>query len=138
MGDYDALDALGYNTANLRKSQSDGSENGVGLFTFSRTEGNNSYFYDSEGKERKFTKGQNPYNGKYNKDIENGVFSNGYQPDNIGGKKVHRLKDEEDQNVMENVNGRQQQVWYIKDAAGNKTLYLWDGTINEYRKAEQY
>ena len=139
MGDYDSLDALGYNTANLRASaNSDGSESGVGLFTFSRIEGNNAYFYDSEGNERKVAKGQNPYNGSINSDIQYGAFSNGYQPNNIGGRDLHRAKDEDGQNIKENINGRQQQVWYTEDAAGNKTYYLWDGTKNEYRIAEYY
>ena len=137
MGDYDSLDKLGYNTANLRANK-DGSETEVGLFTYSRTEGNYAYFYDSEGKERRVEKGKNPYNGGYNKDIEKGVFSNGYQPDNIGGVKVHRAKDWDGQNLKENVNGRQQQVWYT-EKDGETKYYLWDGLMNEYRLVdEQY
>lgn len=132
-----AIDERNFQYQKERDALKDGSETGVGLYTYSRTEGNTSYFYDSEGKEVKRAKGINPYNGGYNKDIENGVFSNGYQPDNIDGVKVQRVKDEDGQNARENVNGRWQQVWYT-EKYGMKTYYLWDGLMNEYRLADEY
>lgn len=132
-----AIDERNFQYQKERDALKDGSEGGVGLFTYSRTEGNYAYFYDSEGKERRVEKGKNPYNGGYNKDIEKGVFSNGYQPDNIDGVKVHRAKDWDGQNLKENVNGRQQQVWYT-EKDGNKTYYLWDGLMNEYRIVDEH
>ena len=68
-----------------------------------------------------FDEGVNPYNGKTNKDIENGVFSNGYQPDNVGGKKLKKTGEK----VF--VNGVEQSVW-----TDGKNNWVWDGLANEY------
>lgn len=76
--------------------------------------------------------GVNPYTGSTNKDVKNGTFKNGYQPDNIDGKK---LTDSGKAKV--NVNGRMQTVWQTTrkiDGGRNteKKYWIWDGTQNKY------
>ena len=57
-----------------------------------------------------------------NKDIKKGTFSNGYQPNNVGGKKLKPVTGE-----SLNINGNQQSVW----STGKKN-YVWNGIENKY------
>lgn len=84
----------------------------------------NRIFRNSDGKTQAFAEGINPYTGTKHKDAKNGTFSNGYQPNNIGGKK---LKAQTEYEVY--VNGKKQSVWSYDNG---KTLWAWDGSINEY------
>lgn len=93
-------------------------------YTGTYDEDGNPIFRNSEGKAQSFGEGVNPYTGTVNKDIDNGVFRNGYQPNNIGGKKLYA---QEEYEVY--VNGNKQKVWSYDDG---KTLWAWDGSINEY------
>ena len=76
----------------------------------------------------------NPYTNSVNSDAYNGTFSNGYQPDNIGGTKLKKSG----QTVSEyfgttgSVDSRgknidNQNVWKI-----GKKYYVWDGGANQY------
>ena len=69
--------------------------------------------------------GVNPYTGTKNPDAKNGTFSNGYQPNNINGKKLRKSDGKE----MITVNGVSQYVWQTPN--GDK--WYWDGTENRYR-----
>lgn len=82
------------------------------------------------GKEYSFAKGKNPYTGTTNPDAKNGTFSNGYQPDNIGGKKLQKS------GYTCEVNGVTQNVWQIKNSgrSGDVSYYAWDGTKNMYEE----
>ena len=99
-------------------------EKSVNLFTFMGVAKNGKYqFKDSNGKVYSYDKGINPYTGTRNGDASGGrTFSNGYQPNNIGGVK---LKSTGQTDV---VNGRTQTVW----TTDGKTKYIWDGTQNKY------
>lgn len=94
-------------------------------FTYSSKDddkGTSTFYRD--GKQYTFERGVNPYTGTKNADVKNGTFSNGYQPNNIGGKK---LKAQAEYEVY--VNGIRQSVWSYD---GGKTLWAWDGSINDY------
>ena len=91
-----------------------------------------SVFY-RDGKEYTFEKGINPYTGTKNADAKNGTFSNGYQPDNVGGKKLSKS------GYTATVNGVTQNVWQTTEYTrrGDKTHYwVWDGTKNAYEEVE--
>ena len=88
-------------------------------------EGNNVYYIN--GKEYTYAQGVNPYTGSKNPDIKNGAFSNGYQPNNINGKKLSKS------GITDVVNGVTQNVWKTPDGK----LWIWDGTQNKYLEYEE-
>lgn len=67
-------------------------------------------------------KGYNPFTGTYNKDVANGVFGNGYQPNNIEGEKLTSS------GKVTTYNGQKQTIWKTSD--GQK--WLWNGQTNSY------
>lgn len=81
------------------------------------------YIDNTTGLKTTLERNTNPYTGTVNKDTENGVFSNGYQPDNINGKKLKIA----DKNAIE-YNNQLQNVWTID---GNR-YYVWNGRQNKY------
>lgn len=105
---------------------SSGSGNDTLLWYFTGTydDYDNPIFRNSDGKTQAFGKGINPYTGTKHKDAKYGTFSNGYQPNNIGGNK---LVAQEEYEVY--VNGNKQKVWSYDNG---ETLWAWDGSINEY------
>ena len=94
---------------------------------FSRVDDNGNHVYYINGKEQTFAQGINPYTGTKNKDIENGTFSNGYQPNNVNGKKLSKS------GITDVVNGVTQNVWKTDDGK----LWIWDGTQNKYLQYEE-
>ena len=74
--------------------------------------------------------GVNPNTGKVHKDAKNGVFSNGYQPDNVGGKKLSKsgkkvsdvFSDASYQKNGKNADFGNQNVW-----SDGKKYYVWVG-----------
>lgn len=76
------------------------------------------------GKTVTYDKGVNPYTQTYNKDCKDGTFSNGYQPDNVGGKKLSKS------GIQDYMNGVLQNVWKTPDGK----LWIWDGTQNKYEE----
>lgn len=101
-------------------------------FTGTYDDYDNPIFRNSDGKTQAFGAGINPYKGLMHNDVRDKdgnydsrkAFSNGYQPNNIGGKKLYA---QEEYEVY--VNGNKQKVWSYDDG---KTLWAWDGSINEY------
>ena len=82
----------------------------------------------------------NPFTKTVNPDTANGVFDNGYQPDNINGQKLKKSGQTVAQFIGEkgslnsgNVSIDDQNVWKI----GNK-YYAWDGYANEYIDITSY
>ena len=73
------------------------------------------------------------YQGDYNPDVKYGTFSNGYQPDNVGGTKLYNSGLTLDLSTK-TLNGESktvtQKVWTTPDGA----LYYWDGRKNKYIK----
>jgi murein DD-endopeptidase MepM/ murein hydrolase activator NlpD len=90
--------------------------------TFSRVDEDGNYVFYIDGKERTYAPGVNPYTGTKNSDIKYGTFNNGYQPNNVGGKKLSKT------GITDVVNGVTQNVWATSD--GKK--WIWDGTKNRY------
>ena len=155
MGDYNALDKMGYNTSSLRAQAAaeatakvkDEEEDPVALWNYSKTSEKDSnkneyYIYNSsDGKQKKVALGVNPYNGEINKDVlgkdgkvdpnklfmnKDGVYSNTYQPNNIGGDPLEKT------GKRYNMNGRDQAIWKTSDG----TEWVWDGTQNKYLKID--
>ena len=122
-----------------------GSGGSGGLFTYAGTDPDNpnkSLFYDSEGKLRSYDRGINPYTGNYNKDWEGNTFSNGYQPNKIGDKKLiaSGYKDNKygaDQNVWLDGEGDDAKAWYWNGRTGEYGAYSLDGK-NQATKADIY
>lgn len=81
----------------------------------------NPIFRNSEGKTQSFGQGINPYTGTTNKDVKNGAFSNGYQPDNIGGTKL------KNSGMSTTITGKSQTIW-----SANGKYWLWRGDLNKY------
>lgn len=89
---------------------------------FSRVDSDGNYVFYIGGKERTYAPGVNPYTGTKNGDTKYGTFSNGYQPNNVGGKKLSKS------GITDVVNGVTQNVWKTSDGK----LWIWDGTKNRY------
>lgn len=83
--------------------------------------------FEIDGKTVTYDKGVNPYTKTTNPDTKNGTFSNGYQPNNVGGKKLTKT------NTQDYMNGVLQNVWQTPDG----TKYIWDGLQNKYLKYEE-
>lgn len=90
-------------------------------YTGTYDEDGNPIFRNSEGKTQSFGEGVNPYTGTVNKDINNGVFRNGYQPNNINGILL------EDSGYETNITGKVQTIW-----TENGRYWLWRGDLNQY------
>lgn len=83
------------------------------------------YVDKNSGKSSYFDLGVNPFTGTKNKDVRYGASSlNGYQPNNVNGKKIKTVKGAK---IM--VNGNVQSVW-----TENGNYYYWDGRQNKYIK----
>ncbi len=87
-------------------------------------DGTTTYVDNNSGKKTTLDSDINPYTGTRNNDADYGVFANGYQPDNVKGEKLKKVKD-----VIVSVKGNNQSVWYA-----NGVYYVWDGDNNEYHQ----
>ena len=85
----------------------------------------NPIFINSEGKTQAFGPGINPYTGTKHRDAGNGTFSNGYQPDNIGGTKLKSTEYSTD------LYGKEQTIW-----TANGKYWLWNGRKNRYDEVD--
>ena len=112
--DYDAfISSMKTEKATSKKATSSSIEtNKDGTMTYT----------NPNGKSVTVDKGINPYTGTKNKDVKKGTFSNGYQPNNVGGKKLSVVS-----GASLNIGGNQQNVW----TTGSKN-YVWSGTENKY------
>lgn len=75
------------------------------------------------------------YQGNLNPDAKNGTFSNGYQPNNINGKKLSKTGDTitfNTQTLSGQNNTVTQNIWKTSDG----TKYYWDGRYNQYFKVK--
>lgn len=75
----------------------------------------------------------NPYTGTRNKDADNGTFSNGYQPNNVGGVKLSKSGYTVSDVFANTAYGStgislaNQTIW-----KANGKYYVWDGSIDNY------
>lgn len=81
----------------------------------------NPVFRNSEGKTQAFGSGVNPYTGTKHADAKHGTFSNGYQPNNIGGTKL------KNSGMSTSITGKNQTIW-----EANGKYWLWRGDLNKY------
>ena len=111
-------------------SGSGGSGGSSGKATFADTlwnatgtydDSGNPVFRNSEGKTQAFGQGINPYTGTKHADAKHGTFSNGYQPNNIGGTKL------KNSGMSTNITGKNQTIW-----EANGKYWLWRGDLNKY------
>lgn len=147
MGDYNALDRMGYNTSSLRAQAAaeatvDEDEDGVNLYDYNYNDGKVSYFTDSKGNTHKEQYGQNPYTSSRNYDGEKinpktgkeyGYCRNGYQPKcvsvaNDKGKIEYRSIKINDGGAQDYINGKKQSIWV--DEKGY--CWMWNGYENAY------
>ena len=98
------------------------SDNGVSVIY--NADNTTTYVDNNSGKKTTLASTINPYTGTVNKDTADGVFGNGYQPDNIGGKKLKKVS-----GVTIGVRGNEQSVW----STGVNQYYFWDGANNRYK-----
>ncbi len=99
-------------------------------------ENDNVIYRDVDGNSVIMRAGSNPYTGTINKDIYTGVFSNGYQPDNINGNKLSKFKGTKNIskttfNASWRTDGAEQSVW-----KANGKYYVWVGPNNQYVEVE--
>ena len=126
---YEASIASGSESTGGNTSYNNGADD-KGTFNkavFSRTDADGNNVFYINGKEQTFAPGVNPYTGTKNKDVANGTFSNGYQPNNVNGKPLSKAGD------YVYVNGVKQNVWKTPDGQ----RWIWDGTENKYFKEEE-
>jgi hypothetical protein len=74
------------------------------------------------GKEVTLQTGVNPYTNNTNKDVKNGAFDNGYQPDNVGGNALAET------DMYDYINGVKTPVYQTDDGK----QWIWDDSANEY------
>lgn len=119
-------------SASSSNTSSSNSSNNTLLWYFTGAYDNygNLIFRNSDGKTQAFGAGVNPYTGTKHKDAKYGTFSNGYQPNNIGGTKL------KNSGIQTGITGKTQTVWYTdeKDATGKiiSKYWLWRGDLNRY------
>lgn len=113
----------GGNGGNSGEGSSGGATYADTLWTATGTvdDNGNPIFRNSEGKTQAFGQGVNPYTGTKNADAKHGTFSNGYQPDNIGGTKL------KNSGMSTNITGKSQTIWQA-----NGKYWLWRGDLNKY------
>ena len=88
-------------------------------------ENGNLIFRNSEGKTQAFGPGINPYTGTKHPDAKNGTFSNGYQPNNIGGTPLEKTE------YSTGIYGKEQTIW-----TANGKYWLWNGSKNKYEEVD--
>ena len=71
------------------------------------------------------------YQGSLNPDAKNGTFSNGYQPDNVGGKKLSKTGDTITF-TTQTLSGQKQTVTQTIWKTSDGKKYYWDGRYNKY------
>lgn len=111
----------------LQYSKSSGS--GGGSSGYSRSSGGSSGSSSSYSNSAQVNTAY--YSGSLNRDAANGTFSNGYQPDNVNGKKLSKTGDTITFNTQTLYGQKQtvtQNIW--KDSSGTK--YYWEGRQNRY------
>lgn len=97
-----------------------------GVDSYQNDDGTYTYLDNNSGKKTVLAAGVNPFTGTINKDVDNGTFSNGYQPDNINGEKLRKAQNTKKIVVY----GNEQYVW----TTGNNRYYYWNGAKNVYEE----
>lgn len=120
-------------------------DNGVSVYYTTDSKGNKitRYVDNNSGKVTELSSNTNPYTFTVNTDTEKGVFSNGYQPNNIGGKKlVDTGKTIAALDSNGNPLGRNQKIFSLTTKDGwfgesTTKYYTWNGAENVYSEIAQ-
>ncbi len=86
----------------------------------------NPVFRSSRGETQSVGQGINPYTLTKHADAKYGTFSNGYQPNNIGGTPLTEAK-KDGVVLTTNITGKNQTIW-----EANGKYWLWRGDLNKY------
>lgn len=101
-----------------------GSLKDKGVDVLYNDDGTTTYIDNNSGKKTTIPSNVNPYTFTVNPDTENGVWDNGYQPNNIGGNKLKKVD-------TTPIRGRTQNVFNLIKGH-NTEYYVWDGEVNKY------
>jgi len=96
---------------------------------YDKTNKTTTYIDNNSGKKTTVSSSVNPYTGSDNSELieEFGAFDNGYQPRGVRGHgKLLRSVGKD------TINGNMQNIFEAADAS----LWIWDGSINEYRMVD--
>lgn len=96
---------------------------------YDKTNKTTTYIDNNSGKKTTVASSVNPYTGNDNSELieEFGAFDNGYQPRGVRGHgKLLRSVG------RDTINGNMQNIFEAADAS----LWIWDGSINEYRMVD--
>lgn len=96
---------------------------------YNKTNKTTTYIDNNSGKKTTVASSVNPYTGNDNSELieEFGAFDNGYQPRGVRGH--GKLLRSVGKDVL---NGKKQNIFEAADAS----LWIWDGSINEYRMVD--
>ncbi len=101
-------------------------EEAPSFYTYSGVNDDGKAVYYMDGKSYTYDVGINPYTGTVNPDVKNGTFKNGYQPNNVGGKKLSKTDYQSDDNgIMQNIY-----------TTGDGHYWLWNGRLGKYEEVE--
>lgn len=120
-------------TSNSYSKQGGSSDSDFIKFVYSGTDEDGKSVFYRDGKKYTFEAGVNPYTGTKNADTKKGTFNNGYQPNNVGGKKLSKS------GYTATVNGVTQNVWQTTEGTKRNPVtryWVWDGTKNAYEEVE--
>ena len=98
-------------------------DNGVDVL-YDTEKSTTTYIDNNSGKKTTIPSNVNPYTFTVNPDTKNGVWDNGYQPNNIGGNKLKKVD-------TTPIRGRIQNVFNLIKGH-NTEYYVWDGEVNKY------
>lgn len=98
-------------------------DNGVDVL-YDTENSTTTYIDNNSGKKTTIPSNVNPYTFTVNPDTKNGVWDNGYQPNNIGGNKLKKVD-------TTPIRGRIQNVFNLIKGH-NTEYYVWDGEVNKY------
>ena len=115
-----------YNAIN-RAATSEAPSNVLWTYTGARDAQDNLIYENNLGERKTFGDGVNPYTGTSHPDAqgEGNTFSNGYQPNNIGGTPL------KNSGMSTNVTGVNQTIW-----EANGKYWLWRGDLNTYMEVD--
>lgn len=116
------------------KSQFDASQGGSVTFRSGGTSGSSEGdlpLIKNAGLPTTFSVNTPYYQGPRNKDCKNGTFSNGYQPDNVNGKKLEKTG-ETIQFTTYTLSGQKKLVTQNVWKTPNNKKWYWDGRKNAY------
>ena len=110
-----------------RAATSEAPSNVLWTYTGARDAQDNLIYENNLGERKTFGDGVNPYTGTSHPDAKYGTFSNGYQPNNIGGTPL----EDTGSRTRPEVTGVSQTIW-----KANGKYWVWFGNLNMYQEVD--